>query len=60
MLYLSIFLKAAIDLILSSLEVSQSDLLIDLGCGVGSINVTATSRYGTKGVGVDIDPDLVC
>ena len=53
-------MKAAIDLILSSLEVSQSDLLIDLGCGVGSINVTAASRYGTKGVGVDIDPELVC
>ena len=51
--------QAAIDLILSSLDLQPSDCLIDLGCGVGSINVTAAQRYGTRGVGVDIDPDLV-
>ena len=51
--------QAAIDLILSSLELDHSDCLLDLGCGVGSINVTAARRYGTVGVGVDIDPDLV-
>ena len=38
---------------------SDSDYLVDLGCGVGSINVTAASRYGVTGLGVDIDPDLV-
>ena len=54
-----IFEQAAIDLILSSLAVSDSDYLVDLGCGVGSINVTAASRYGVTGLGVDIDPDLV-
>ena len=38
---------------------TDSDYLIDLGCGVGSINVTAASRYGVRGLGVDIDPELV-
>ena len=51
--------QAAIDLILSSLSVSSSDYLIDLGCGVGSINLTAATRYGVAGLGVDIDPTLV-
>ena len=41
------------------MAVSDSDYLVDLGCGVGSINVTAASRYGVTGLGVDIDPDLV-
>ena len=54
-----LFVQAAIDLILTSLGVTSSDYLIDLGCGVGSINVTAASRYGVTGLGVDIDPDLV-
>ena len=53
------FVQAAIDLILSSLAVTSSDYLIDLGCGVGSINVTAATQYGVTGLGVDIDPDLV-
>ena len=53
------FFQAAIDLILSSLGVTASDYLIDLGCGVGSINLTAATRYGATGLGVDIDPHLV-
>ena len=53
------FVEAAIDLILSSLAVDASDYLVDLGCGVGSINVTAATRYGVGGLGVDIDPSLV-
>lgn len=51
--------QAAIELLLSELELTESDFLVDLGCGVGSINITAASRYNTKGLGVDIDPDLV-
>ena len=51
--------QAAIDLLLSELSVTSSDLLVDLGCGVGSINITAARRYNTPGVGVDIDPDLI-
>lgn len=40
-------------------EVTQTDLLYDLGCGDGRIVITAALRYGTKGVGVDIDPQRI-
>ena len=51
--------QAAIDLILTKLAITQTDYLIDLGCGVGTINITAAKKYHTAGLGVDIDEDLV-
>jgi len=51
--------QAAIDLILTQLDLEQDDFLIDLGCGVGTINICAAKRFSTGGLGVDIDPDLV-
>ena len=51
--------QAAIDLILTQLRLSQEDFLIDLGCGVGTINICAATRFQTAGLGVDIDRDLV-
>ena len=51
--------QAAIDLILSELQVTCSDFLVDLGCGTGNINITAASRHSVSGLGVDIDSDLV-
>lgn len=40
-------------------QVNGDDILYDLGCGDGRIVVTAASRYGTKGTGVDIDPQRI-
>ena len=40
-------------------KVTKNDLLYDLGCGDGRIVITAAQLYGTRGVGVDIDPDRV-
>jgi SAM-dependent methyltransferase len=40
-------------------QVGKNDLLYDLGCGDGRIVVTAARLYGTRGVGVDIDPDRI-
>lgn len=40
-------------------QVNGDDILYDLGCGDGRIVVTAASRYGTKGTGVDIDPHRI-
>jgi ubiquinone/menaquinone biosynthesis C-methylase UbiE len=37
-------------------NVGKDDILYDLGCGDGRIVITAAQRYGTRGVGVDIDP----
>ncbi len=40
-------------------QVGPDDLLYDLGCGDGRIVITAAKRYGTKGVGIDIDPERI-
>ena len=40
-------------------KVTKNDLLYDLGCGDGRIVITAAQLYGTRGVGIDIDPDRI-
>ena len=40
-------------------KVTKTDLLYDLGCGDGRIVITAAEHYGTRGVGLDIDPDRI-
>jgi ribosomal protein L11 methylase PrmA len=32
------------------------DVVYDLGCGDGRIVIAAAKKYGTRGVGVDLDP----
>ncbi len=39
--------------------VTKDDILYDLGCGDGRIVITAAKVYGTRGVGIDIDPDRI-
>jgi len=40
-------------------EIREKDVLYDLGSGDGRIVIAAAKRYGIRGVGVDIDPELV-
>ena len=40
-------------------KVGKNDVLYDLGCGDGRIPIAAAKQFGTRGVGVDIDPDRV-
>ena len=40
-------------------NVKKGDVLYDLGSGDGRIPVTAARLYGTRGVGIDIDPERV-
>lgn len=40
-------------------EISSKDIIYDLGCGDGTLLITAAKLMGTKGVGVDIDPSRV-
>ena len=40
-------------------NVGKDDLLYDLGSGDGRIVITAAKKFGTRGVGVDIDPERV-
>jgi trans-aconitate methyltransferase len=37
-------------------KVGKNDVLYDLGSGDGRIPITAAKRFGTRGVGVDVDP----
>ena len=37
-------------------EVGPNDLVYDLGCGDGRMIVTAARRYGSRAVGIEIDP----
>lgn len=45
-----------VDAMLEMAEVSGDDILYDLGSGDGRIPITAAKRFGTRGVGVDINP----
>jgi len=40
-------------------RVGKNDILYDLGCGDGRIVITAAKRYGTRGVGIDINPERI-
>jgi hypothetical protein len=40
-------------------EVDQNDILFDLGCGDGRIVITAARKFGTRGVGIDLDPQRI-
>ena len=36
-------------------DVTENDVVYDLGCGDGRIVIEAATRYGARGVGVDIE-----
>lgn len=40
-------------------NVGSKDFVLDLGSGDGRIVITAVSKYGARGMGVEIDPRLV-
>jgi protein-L-isoaspartate O-methyltransferase len=40
-------------------NVTRNDVVFDLGSGDGRIVILAAARYGARGVGVEIDPQLV-
>lgn len=40
-------------------KVNKNDLLYDLGSGDGRIVITAAKKYGTRGIGIDLDPTRV-
>ena len=49
----------AVDAMLDLASVSASDTVYDLGSGDGRIVIAAASRFGARGVGIEIDPQLV-
>jgi len=51
--------QEVVDRMLELAQVSQEDILYDLGSGDGRIVITAAKRYKAKAVGFEIDPALV-
>ena len=51
--------QEVVDGMLRMAQVSKNDILYDLGSGDGRIVITAAKRYGTRGVGIDIDPERI-
>jgi 2-polyprenyl-3-methyl-5-hydroxy-6-metoxy-1,4-benzoquinol methylase len=50
---------AVVEEMLKMASVTKTDILYDLGCGDGRIVITAARKYGTRGVGIDLDPDRI-
>lgn len=50
---------AVVDAMLDLAKVGKSDTVYDLGCGDGRIVVRAATRFGCRGVGVDLNPARV-
>ena len=40
-------------------KVTKHDVLVDLGCGDGRIPIEAAKRFGTRGLGIDLDPERI-
>jgi len=40
-------------------EASATDVIYDLGCGDGRIVIRAVKKYGARGIGIEIDRELV-
>ncbi len=51
--------QETVDEMLRLAEVGPDDVLYDLGSGDGRIVITAARIYGARGVGFELDPDLV-
>lgn len=50
---------STVDAILELAEVSDKDVVYDLGSGDGRIVIAAARKYGARGIGIEIDPALV-
>jgi precorrin-6B methylase 2 len=48
--------EEAVQAMLKLADVTKDDILYDLGCGDGRIVIAAAKLYGTRGVGIDINP----
>jgi len=51
--------QEVVDAMLKLAKVTKNDVIYDLGSGDGRIPITAAKTYGARGVGIDIDPQLI-
>ena len=57
-----VYVGTPYDLVSAMLQLAQvkkDDLVVDLGCGDARMVVLAAEKYGSHGIGYDIDPDMV-
>jgi len=50
---------AVVETMLNLARITPQDVVYDLGSGDGRIVITAAQKYGARGVGVELDPELV-
>jgi tRNA A58 N-methylase Trm61 len=51
--------QSVVDAMLNMAQVTSKDIVYDLGSGDGRIPITAAQRYGARGVGVEIDANVL-
>ena len=51
--------QPVVDKMLEVAKVTKDDYVFDLGSGDGRIPITAAARFGARGFGVDINPELI-
>lgn len=51
--------QMVVDRMLELAGVSEDDIVYDLGSGDGRFVITAAQQFGARGVGIEIDPELV-
>jgi precorrin-6B methylase 2 len=51
--------QPVVDEMLRLAKPTKDDVLYDLGCGDGRIVITAAKKYGTRGIGFDLDPQRI-
>ena len=51
--------QEVVERMLQMARVTSADYLIDLGSGDGRIVITAAKKYGTRGFGVDLNPERI-
>jgi predicted O-methyltransferase YrrM len=48
-----------VEQMLAVAKVGKNDVIYDLGSGDGRIVITAAQKFGTRGIGIDIDPERI-
>lgn len=51
--------QEVVDQMLTMANVHNGDIVYDLGCGDGRIVITAAKKFGTRGVGIDLNPERI-
>ncbi|WP_232798045.1 SAM-dependent methyltransferase [Salinibacter altiplanensis] len=51
--------QRVVNQMLEAANVTSDDVVFDLGSGDGRIPIAAAQQHGARGVGVEIDPDLI-